>query len=379
MELCDLLAEDSSVLSHGLSLLWSQCPSLESFSDTGFRPTVRQVNGILAAARYLSRSKDPENLDGLLALVLQFVATIPSISRNEAWPVLFSPEVFDGYFKELLEYLADVSVRWPRTVSSVSIALTDFVLNVTEESEQNSEGSARWMRYPAVRSLLTALASNFAALDSADAESLANCILRDWLLLPTAPMESSGRSGSSQSQSAQSSPIRFFYSSSSSNGKSSSMKDLRMMQGYMSDGATDSRVSTSADDSPKYDANTFFTPNPTPRGTPGREPEIAGSFLHMNGNGSRSTSSEYAENHDANKRTRQLFSALEGESIAALERQELGFRLFVQILEKTGVNEELVSQLRIMAISQLGALVPLLKARFLLPLLRFYCNLSHCS
>lgn len=359
MEFCDLLAEDCSVLSHGLSLLWSQCPSLESCSDAGFRPTVRQVNGILAAARYLSRSKEPENLDGLLALVLQFVATIPRISRNEAWPAVFTPEVFDGYFKELLKYLADVSAKWSNAASSVSNALTDFVLNISEEIEESSE---RWMRYPAVRSLLAALASNFAALDSVDAESLLNCILRDWLLLPLAPMESSGRSTSSQS--AQSSPIRFFFSSSSSsNGKSSSMKDLRMAQGYMSDGATD-RLSTSADDSPKYDANTFFTPNSTPRGTPGREPDMAGSFLHMNGNGHRSTISEFTENHRiANKRTRQLFSALEGESIAALERQELGFRLCVQILEKSEVNEELVSQLRIMAISQLGALVPLLKIR----------------
>ena len=359
MELCDLLAEDSSVLSHGLSLLWSQCPSLESFSDAGFRPTVRQVNGILAAARYLSRSKEPENLDGLLALVLQFVAAIPNISRHEAWPVLFTPKVFDDYFKELLDYLADIAGKWPNAASSVSNALTDLVLNITEESEESSEVSVMWMGYPAVRSLLQALASNFSALDSTDADSLANCMLQYWLLLSLVPME---RSSSSQSQSAQSSPIRFFSSSSSSsNGKSSSMKDLRMAQGYMSDGTTD-RLSNSADDSPKYDASAFFTPNSTPRGTPGREPDIPGSFLHMNGNGSRSSSSEYADNHDANKQTRLLFSALEGESIAALERQELGFRLFVQILEKVGVNEELVSQLRIMAISQLGALVPLLKA-----------------
>ncbi|KAG0561044.1 hypothetical protein KC19_9G032800 [Ceratodon purpureus] len=368
MELCDLLAEDSTVLSHGLSLLWSQCPSLESFSDAAFRPTVRQLDGILAAARYLARSKEPENLDGLLALVLQFVATIPSISRNEAWPGLFVSEVFDGYFRELLEYLGEVAVKRPSVLSSVSNALTDFVLGITEEGEDESgEGAVRWMRYPAVRSFVAALAANFAALDAADAESLANCILRDWLLLPSVAIESSARSASSQSLSTQSSPIRlFFSSSSSSNGKSSSMKDLRMAQGYMSDGATD-RLSTSADDSPKYDTNTFFTPNSTPRGTPGREPDMAGSFLHANGNGNgnghRSTGSEYVDNHDANKRTRQLFSALEGESIAALERQELGFRLFVQILEKIEVNEQLVSQLRIMAVSQLGALVPLLKIR----------------
>lgn len=358
-ELCDLLAENGSrVELHGLSLLWTQCPSLEILSDAGFRPTVRQVNGILAAGRYLSRSKEePENIEKLLALVLQFVAEIPSISRNEAWPVVFTSEVFDGYFTEFLGYLVDISGKWPNTTISVSNVLTEFVLNVTEESEGSSDGSVRWMRYPAVRSLLLALASNFPGLDSADADSLANCILRDWLLLPPTPMEASGRSASFQSLSVQSSPLRFFFSS-------SSMKDLRTAQGYMSDGASD-----------YYDdANTFFTPNSTPGGTPGREPETAGSFLHMNGNESRSHSSEYAEyagNHDANKRIRQLLTALERESVAGLERQELGFRLFEQILGKVEVHEELVSQLRILAISQLGALVPFLKARLLLLFFKF--------
>lgn len=330
-ELCDLLAEDGGALSHdGLnSLLWSQCPSPESLSDAAFRPTARQVDGILAAARYLSRSKEPENsnFDGLLALVVQFIATILNISRTEAWPVLFTPDVFE----ELLGYLAEISVKWPHATLSVSNVLTDFVLNVTEES---SEG------YPAIRSLLLALASNFPALDSADADSLANCLLRDWLLLPPTPMEASA---SFQSLSAPSSPVRFFFSS---NGKASSMKDL---QEYLSD------IVTNFDDD-----RTFFTPNSTPGGTPGREPE---NFGHKKGNGSRNYDSEYA---DGKKRTRQLLTALEGESVVALERQELGFRLFEQILGKVEVHEELVSQLRIMAISQLTALVPFLKARLLL-------------
>lgn len=362
-ELCDLLAEDSSVLSHGLSLLWSQCPSLESFSDAGFRPSVRQVNGILAAARYLSRSREPENLDGLLAVVLQFVAAIPNISRNEAWHALFTPDVLDGYFKELLDYLADVCVKWPDVASSVSNVLTEFVLNITEEKEDSSE-STRWMRFPAMRSLLAALASNFPALDSADADILTKCVLRHWIALPSTPMEVPMRSGSTQNLSAQSSPIRFFSSSSSSNGKSSSMKDLRSAQGYMSDGPA---FSTSADDSPSHhDANSFFTPSSTPgRGTPGRELEMpGGNIFHVNanGNGSRHSSSEYIENHETSKRARELLITLEGESVVALELQEFGFRLIVQILEKIETDEELVSQLRNMASHQIGAVLPLLKA-----------------
>lgn len=367
-ELCDLLAEDSSVLSHGLSLLWSQCPSLESFSDAGFRPSVRQVNGILAAARYLSRSREPENLDGLLAVVLQFVAAIPNISRNEAWHALFTPEVLDGYFKELLEYLAEICVKWPDVASSVSNVLTEFVLNITGDKEDSSE----WMRYPAVPSLLAALAANFPALDSADADSLTKCILRHWIVLPLTPIEaSSSRSVSTQNLSAQSSPIRFFSSSPSSNGKSSSMMDLRTAQGYMSDGPT---LSISADDSPsQHDANGFFTPSSTPgRGTPGREP--GGNVFHMNGNGngSRTSSSEYFENHEASKRPRQFLISLERESVLALERQEFGFRLIVQILEKIGTDEDLVSQLRTMALSQIAALLPLLKARVFLSLYFFF-------
>lgn len=325
----------------------------------GFRPSVRQVNGILVAARYLSRSREPENLDGLLAVVLQFVAAIPNISRNEAWHALFTSEVFDGYFRELLEYLAAICVKWPDVASSVSIVLTGFVLNITEEKEDG----LRWMRYPAIRSLLAALASNFPALDSADADSLAKCILRHWIVLPLTPIDASSRSVSTQSLSAQSSPIRFFSSSpSSSNGKSSSMKDLRTAQGYMSDGPA---LSISAVDSPSlHDANGFFTPRSTPgRGTPGREPDSNIFHINGNGNGSRTSSSEYFEKHEASKRTRLCLTALEGESVLALERQELGFRLIVQILEKIETDEDLVSRLRITAISQIETLLPLLKIR----------------
>lgn len=371
-ELCDLLAEDSSVLSHGLSLLWSQCPSLKSFNDPGFRPSVRQVNGILTAARYLSLSREPENRDGLLAVVLQFIAAVPSISRNEAWPGNFTSKVFDGYFRELLEYLAAICVRWPEVTGFVSSILTGFVKNITEDGSE----SGSWIRYPAVRSLLAALALNFPALEFADACSLAKCILQHWIVLPATPaIDVPGYGIVPQSLSAQSSPIRFFSSSSSSsNGKHNFLKDLRSANGYMSDGPT---LSTSPETSPSHhDANGFFTPSSTPgRGTPGRDtPGRTNYHMNGNGNGSTTSSSEYFEHHEGSKQARQFLTALGQESNTALERQVYGFRLVVQILEKTETDEDLASQLRNMAISQIGALLPLLKASLFLSLCMSLCS-----
>jgi phosphatidylinositol 4-kinase len=85
--------------------------------------------------------------------------------------------------------------------------------------------------------------------------------------------------------------------------------------------------------------------------------------MNGNGNGSTTISSEYFEHHEGSKQARQFLTALEQESNTALERQVYGFRLVVQILEKTETDEDLASQLRNMAISQIGALLPLLKTR----------------
>jgi hypothetical protein len=359
VELCDVLAEDHTLSTEGVGLLWSQCPPIELFSERHSNLTARHVNGILASARYLSRTEQPENRHEFLNLIFEFISSVPNISRKDGWPVSFTPEAYDVYFVELLGYLSEVAKKWPAVASDMSNVFTDFILSITEERDEDNVEPLIWARHAAIRSLLVALAGNFPALDGPDAESLAKCLLQHWLSLPQpSVMELSGRSVS-----AQSSPLGFY--SSSSNGNSRSMKDFRLAQGYMSDGAADSRMLSSADDSPQYEANTFFTPASTPsRGTPRREFDGIGngSFLHMNGNGSRAVSGVHSETREASRQSRQLLNSLEAESVESLEWHEVGFRLFVQLLEKAELDEDSVAQLRSMATGQLGALLPLLKA-----------------
>lgn len=352
-ELCDVLADNEAVSSEGIALLSSQCPSLESFSQEGLHPTVRQLNGLLGAARYLSRAKKPENRKEFLAVILEFITAVPNISRAEAWPASFTREAFDAYFSELIVYLAQIALRWHETLSDVSNVFADLILNITEEKGEISGEPVRWTQYPAIKSLLAAMAVQYPALDALEADAVAKCLLENWLFVPQSPPESSGRSSS-----AQSSPLRYF--SPTYNGHSRSMKESRIGQGYMSDGHP------SIDDSPRYRVNTFFTPDSTPRGTPTGESEVVtGSFLNMNGYGNAGHSSGNAGNFGGNKRSQQLLMALEGESTEALERQDIAFRLFVRILEKADLQGELITHLRTMAMGQLGALLPLLKACFL--------------
>lgn len=92
--------------------------------------------------------------------------------------MLFIFEVLDGYFKEFLEYLVEICVKWLDVVSFVSNVFIEFVLNIIGDKEDSSE----WMCYFVVLLLFVVLVVNFLVLDFVDVDFLMKCILWYWIV-----------------------------------------------------------------------------------------------------------------------------------------------------------------------------------------------------
>jgi hypothetical protein len=76
-----------------------------------------------------------------------------------------------------------------------------------------------------------------------------------------------------------------------------------------------------------------------------------------------------------------LLASLDAQSLEALERQELAFRLLLQVLAKGGgvsLKDELMLLLRAAAIGELSSILPLLRACYL-TFSRQYQKLPFCS
>jgi hypothetical protein len=440
-ELCDVLAETdpaSSTTQKNVALLRSQCPaSGSSFFTPGVPLTTRQCSGLLATARYLAKAPQPLNQKEFLSLIVEFVNSVPALSRDHAcrWPSSFTSDSLDAFFTELLSYISQIARKWPGTscTHDISHAIAEIIQYVTtpepDESSIKDPTSSPNLRTqasqfsklssPGIKSFVIAVVHQCPALLASDAELIAKCLLQQWLspqqLLST-PEPSDQSSGitlapsssaysllqSSKSSSAQNlrqsylahkskfhtppgqsslavahgSPQR--HATPISNGNSRSSKDLR---GYLSDGPlSDSRVSSSTgDESPNAQSpSNFFTPPSVSSKGSATSEELGSGSGEVNGtNGSRR--GDFVGG--GNKRLRQLLASLDAQSLEALERQEIAFRLLLQVLAKGGgapLKDELMLLLRAAAIGELSSILPLLRACYL-TFSRQYQKLPFCS
>ncbi|CAM6044662.1 unnamed protein product [Sphagnum compactum] len=343
-ELCDVLAETdpaSSTTQKNVALLRSQCPaSGSSFFTPGVPLTTRQCNGLLATARYLAKAPQPLNQKEFLSLILDFVNSVPALSRDHRWPSSFTSDSLDAFFTELLSYTSQIARKWPGTscTHDVSHAIAEIIQYVTtpepDESSIKDPTSSPNLRTQAsqfsklsslgIKSFVIAVVHQCPALLASDAELIAKCLLQQWLspqqlLSPHEP----------------------------------------------SDQSSNSRVSSSTgDESPNAQSSSnFFTPPSVSSKGSATSEDLGSGSGEVNGtNGSRR--GDFVGG--GNKRLRQLLASLDAQSLEALERQELAFRLLLQVLAKGGgapLKDELMLLLRAAAIGELSSILPLLRIR----------------
>ncbi len=430
----------SSTTQKNVALLRSQCPSSgSSFLTPGVPLTTRQCSALLATARYLAKAPQPLNQKEFLSLIVEFVNSVPALSRDHAcrWPSSFTSDSLDAFFTELLSYTSQIARKWPGTscTHDVSHAIAEIIQYVTtpepDESSIKDPTSSPNLRTQAsqfsklsslgIKSFVIAVVHQCPALLASDAELIAKCLLQQWLspqqlLSPPLPSDQSSSITlassslaysllqSSKSSSAQNlrqsyladkskfhtppgqsslavvaahgSPQR--HATPISNGNSRSSRDLR---GYLSDGPlSDSRVSSSTgDESPNAQSSSnFFTPPSVSSKGSATSEELGCGSGEVNGtNGSRR--GDFVGG--GNKRLRQLLASLDAQLLEALEGQELAFRLLLQVLAKGGgvpLKDELMLLLRAAAIGELSSILPLLRACYL-TFSRQYQKLPFCS
>ncbi|KAJ0974487.1 hypothetical protein J5N97_016452 [Dioscorea zingiberensis] len=296
-ELCDLIAQNPSLLADKLAWICARCPP-----PTTPRLTRSHVHALLALARLLS--KTPSAPPSARIPILDFVRSLPSsLPRPSFLPQLQDPVAF---FSDLLSYLSLAAVHSPDLASDLAPLLGPLLVSAVTD--------------PSIpRAFLSAVALHCPPIPPADADRLVTSLLEQFgpnaLADESVSMSMSSLSeiSSSLGSSAQSTP-----------SKGKGKEDDRDVA---DDGISEASVSSKTNDA---------------------------------GTARRSS----VDQTDSGGMVRQDASALEEESLETLEKQEIAFRLFCQMLDQPGsVKPGHLEQVRKVATKQLRSLPGFLKIR----------------
>ncbi|RWW29204.1 hypothetical protein BHE74_00032624 [Ensete ventricosum] len=320
-ELCDLVAQNPDLFADKLSWICSRCPPSLIRSPPGSASAVpprvsrSQLHALVALARLLSRC--PSAPASARAPVLDFLRVAPSVAfRSSFWPQAFSFDQISLFFSDLLRYLAQAADLSPDLCADLSAFFGGTVVAVVSILSGGGDGD------PVIaRTFLVAISRSCPPIGPAESERLVGCLLDQFASRGADEATSlSSRSGnsSSWSSSVQSTP---------SKGKT---KD--------------------EDREPPDDAASEVS-SVTPMGN-GNSGGIAGS------------GADQLISNEGSGVVRQDMVVFEEETVDRLEKQEIAFRLFGQMMDRNGgINSEHLEQVRKVATKHIKSLPAFLKVR----------------
>ncbi|XP_020086249.1 phosphatidylinositol 4-kinase alpha 1 isoform X2 [Ananas comosus] len=308
-ELCDLVAQNPDLLADKLAWICSRCPP----SPSPHRASRSQLHALLALARLLSlRPLPPSSSSSSSAPLLDFLRSFPSSAlRPSFWPQSFPPGPF---LSDLLRF-ASLAPDLASPLSSFFASTLLSVLDADADADPD----------PAIaRAFLSAVAQNCPPVAPADADRLAARLLDEF------------------------SSYSYFYSSdhNASSLQSTPSKGKAKEEDHHREIADD--AASEASSLSKGDAG---------GGANGRRSSVgSGEGSGIGGEGAGECSPAVV---------RQEVVAFEEEAIEGLERQEMAFRLFGQILDRVGssIKTEHLERIRELAAKQLKSLPAFLKIR----------------
>ncbi|XP_042443658.1 phosphatidylinositol 4-kinase alpha 1-like [Zingiber officinale] len=324
IELCDLVAQNPEIFADKLAWICSRCPSsAHRLTDNGTaaspvpppRATRSQLHALVALSRLLSRC--PTAPASARAPLLDFLPAIPaSALRPSFWPQAFPLDQISLFFSDLLQYAAQAAEVSPELAAEFSGFFGSTV--VTAVSILNGRGNGD----PAIaRAFLSAVSRSCPTIGPSDSEQLVGCLLDQFASPGTSEASANlslSENSSSWSSSVQSTPTK---------GKS---KD------------NDKEI---ADDAASEVSSTMSRGNESSEG-------IARGIADL------------SVSKDGSGAARQVVVTFEEESLESLEKHEIAFRLFGQVLDRTGaVKSEQLEQVRKVATQQIKSLPVFLKVR----------------
>ncbi|WOK93151.1 phosphatidylinositol 4-kinase alpha 1 [Canna indica] len=321
-ELCDLVAQNPDLFADKLAWICSRCPPCRPPPGGATAPPPRatrsQLHALVALARLLSRC--PTAPASARAPLLDFLRAVPAASlRPSFWPQAFPLEQISLFFSDLLRYAAQAADLSPDIAAEFSAFFGGIVVSAVAVFVASGGGNGE----PAIaRAFLAAVSRNCPPVGPAESEQLVGCLLDQFATAgaaDTASAFSASENSTSWSSSAQSTPTK-------------------------AKGKDDDRET--ADDAASEVSSSISRGN-----------ESSGGIT-------RRSSADQSMSNEGPGPARQVAASFEEESIESLEKQEIAFRLFGQVLDRTGaINTEQLEQVRKVATKQIKSLPAFLKIR----------------
>ncbi|XP_078444700.1 phosphatidylinositol 3- and 4-kinase family protein [Wolffia australiana] len=315
-ELCDIIAADPTQFEDKLAWICSRCPPQGSLLAPGSRPRVSlsQLHALLTVSRFLARCPAAEGDEVAAAstarsIVIEFLRAAPSIAfRSSFWPQSFSNESVSVFFSDFLRYLTAAAEISPGLSSDLVKFFGGTLISAAEAASSGSGLS---------RLFLVAASENCPPIQSSDAEGLLERLFEQFI--GSGELEdlisSSSSENSAWSLSAQSTPSK-----------------VRIKEKDVADDGDSEATS-------KMNGTVASRRNSSDQLSGGNE--IVGEPV-----------------------VKQQVIMFEEEPIEGLEKQEIAFKIFGQVLDKgIALNSTFLEQVRKVASRQFKFLPTFLKIR----------------
>uniref|UniRef100_A0A0D6QSE9 1-phosphatidylinositol 4-kinase n=1 Tax=Araucaria cunninghamii TaxID=56994 RepID=A0A0D6QSE9_ARACU len=325
-ELCDVMAENAEIAGAKIGWIFSRCPPPGYFKVSQPRVTISQLNALLALARFLAQTKSLPNAGPDLAkAVLEFLEAVPLSFEQDFWPKNFGTESAATFYRDFMKYLAEIADLKPDMAAELSRVVGDILENFSFDGVL-------------CRAFLAALAQDCPRFEPSEAERVSGVLLDRWINVDV-------------NVSLFSSPVEGFLNEVSSPEETTPGS---------TPGSTPSKGAGKGKEEDFKDSNASFSGSSS-------SSKAARAVINGCSAAGRSSLDHLAVTlnglGEAGVALRQQASALQEESIPALERLEVAFRLFGRVLDSGRLRVSHLDKVRAAAGRQLKALPVFLKIR----------------
>ncbi|WCJ33867.1 Phosphatidylinositol 3- and 4-kinase family protein [Euphorbia peplus] len=299
MELCDLVAQKPDRFSEKIGWICNRCPQPESMFSGSPRLSRSQLNAVLAVARFLSKCAD--SIDHRPEdIVVEFFRAIPSSFTQSFWPRSYNVDLISSFFVDFLGYVSKAAELSEDFSSEIAGVVGEVVMTAIEKNANDNSAISR--------AFLLALAQNFPPIEQADAEKLVACLLDQVEMPSQAPGSPSRRTGQN------------------------------------------SETSSSHNYNPSIGSDLNLSSN-------------ASIMSSMSGMLNGSSLMNFGYNDGGGGLFRQQVASFEEETVEAMEKQAIAFKIVAHVLDHVKIDNELLMRLRSIAKKQLQSLSAFLKIR----------------
>ncbi|KAL2653163.1 hypothetical protein R1flu_021291 [Riccia fluitans] len=369
-ELSSLLAENAELLTNKVAVLTSLCPPPGVFKQNSVRITARHLNGILAIAQFLGESNGGQHQEQLFEMVLDFMRSVPTLSKGSIWPSTFSAEAAAAYFPELLSHVVKVAEADSRVAENVSCVVAEVLQQISAGGDVEVVLSSS----PGAKAFVSALGRICPILNNTHSEQIISWLMEHWIQSSQSGALALSSSGASDSGS----PLRSYLQASNRNGFKTPRKSTE------SEGLDQADLKGVSPGSENQNNVAFYSPNSTASATPNFTPistplKLSGEQTPLPRSGpiggpidedglyQRLPAAPLKGAFDGTPGFKRHQVGLVIESTYALEKQEIAYRLLARILERAESRSSIkilcIQQIRTNTIKQLKYLLPLLKIR----------------